>query len=229
MRILAVEQPRYLPDLEFFFKMKQTDVFVLADTFQYSTHSSINRTRIKTANGAKWLTVPIQTKDKHRQLISEVHIDNSHEWKRNHWRTLEVNYCMTPYFERYSSFLQDSFCMDWERLIDLNLHFIQYLSRELLFTGHTGLGSYLPNSSDRTQRVINWLRATNCDMYLLSQKQKTLIDIGLIQKEGFTIKTYEFESTRYFQQFSDFVTGLSIIDLLCNEGPGSIELLIRSA
>jgi len=141
MPILAVAQPQYLPNLEFFFKMKQADVFVLADSFQYSTHSSINRARIKTANGARWLTVPVKTKGKQKQHISEVYIDSSCQWQKKHWKTLKVNYCMTPYFERHYSFFDEAFAKDWERLVNLNIHFINYFAQELLFKGRIEISS----------------------------------------------------------------------------------------
>jgi len=225
MPTLAVEQPGYIPNIEFFFKMISADVFVLADNFQYISHGFINRTRIKTANGPAWLTVPVLTKGQRRQSINKVRIDLSHAWCRNHWRTLEVNYCMTPYFDRYSSFLEKSFRSQWNHLLDINLHFIQYFANELLFDGRLELGSHLPNTLDRSQRVINWLQQMKCDQYLVSEKGKSLIDEKLIRKEGFEVTTYTFNSPTYYQQFGPFVHGLSIIDLLCNEGPESLRIL----
>jgi hypothetical protein len=229
MPILAVEQPRYLSNLEFFFIMKQADVFVLGDTFQYTSHNTINRTQIKTVKGPRWITVPVLSKGRARQRNNEVLIDSHRNWQRNHWKTLEVNYCMTPYFERFYLFFKNAFCSDWKHLVNLNLHFIQYISSKLLVSSRIEFSSKLPNRSDRSQRVIEWLRATNCDVYLVSQKQKPLIDVDMIQKAGFEVRTYQFIAPRYYQQFGNFIPGLSIIDLLCNEGPRSIELLTHAA
>ena len=106
MPILAVEQPCYLPNIGYFFKMKYADVFVLADTFQFTTHNNINRAHLKTANGVSWLTVPVLTRGMGRQSINEVRIDPIHNWQRNHYKTLLVNYGMTPYFEQHHSFLE---------------------------------------------------------------------------------------------------------------------------
>jgi hypothetical protein len=228
MPILAVEQPRYLPDLEFFFKMKNADIFVLADSFQYSSHSSINRTRIKTADEPRWLTVPVLTKAKRQQTIAQTLIDRTRNWRRNHWRTIEVNYCMTPYFERHQSFLKTSFHRDWKQIVNLNVHFIKYFSQELLLKTCLKLGSNLSRNTDRTERVVYWLRETACDTYLISKQHRSLIDSEIILKEGFKVRTFEFHNPLYHQQFGDFVPGLSIIDLLCNEGPRSIELLTNT-
>lgn len=226
MPILAVEQPCYIPNIEFFSKMKRADVFVLADNFQYSSHSNINRTRIKTASGAAWLTVPVLSKGQRRQAIDKIRIDPSHEWRRNHWRTLEVNYCMTPYFDRYRSFLEKTFHFQWLRLLDLNLHFIRYFASELLFDGRLELGSKLTTTLLRSQRVIDWLQETECDAYLISEKEKSLIDEQAIREKGYNIITYKFSDPIYYQQFGSFVPGLGILDLLCNEGSESIRFFI---
>src|SRR2546429_5666703 len=59
--IVTIHQPNYLPYLGFFHKMANADVLVLYDTAQYSKQLGVhNRNRIKTPQGAQWLTVPVQ-------------------------------------------------------------------------------------------------------------------------------------------------------------------------
>src|SRR5438876_6902053 len=59
--IVTIHQPNYLPYLGFFHKLANADVFVVYDTAQYSKQLGLhNRNRIKTPQGAQWLTVPVQ-------------------------------------------------------------------------------------------------------------------------------------------------------------------------
>ena len=75
--ILGAHQPNYLPWIGFFHKIAQSDKFVLAENVQFSTQSYINRTRIKSADGAAhWLTVPVHSGDGNL-LIKDIRIDNS--------------------------------------------------------------------------------------------------------------------------------------------------------
>ena len=57
--ILSMHQPNLLPWIGYFHKMAQSDVFVLLDVVQVPRgRSYATRTKIKTPDGAKWLTMP---------------------------------------------------------------------------------------------------------------------------------------------------------------------------
>ncbi|MFQ5865210.1 MAG: WbqC family protein, partial [bacterium] len=127
--ILAANQPTYLPLLDFFTKMHFADVFVLADDIQYTKHSFINRTKIKTALGVQWLTVPVSTKGRMGQLINQVQIDTVQNWRQKQWKTLLVNYKYAAYFEKYADFFEDLFKKPWTRLLELNLEIIEFIKK----------------------------------------------------------------------------------------------------
>src|SRR5207245_2862485 len=97
--IVTIHQPNYLPYLGFFHKMANADVLVLYDTAQYSKQLGFhNRNRIKTPQGAQWLTVPVQ----HATLraIRDVQIVDE-PWALRHRQALDANYrrapCRAPY------------------------------------------------------------------------------------------------------------------------------------
>ena len=75
--ILTIHQPEYLPWMGFFTKLLYADVYVALDTVQYRHKHFQNRNRIMTANGERWLTVPVHK----RGLIQDIEIDNSKNWK----------------------------------------------------------------------------------------------------------------------------------------------------
>ena len=59
----SIIQPSYIPWRGYFHSIQKADVFVFYDDVQYDKHGWRNRNRIKTADGARWLTVPLE----HRQ------------------------------------------------------------------------------------------------------------------------------------------------------------------
>ena len=77
MTRVAIMQPTYLPWSGYFGLMQSVDVFVLLDSVQFARRSWQQRNQIKTANGAQWLTVPVQSKGKRDQLICEVELDKN--------------------------------------------------------------------------------------------------------------------------------------------------------
>ncbi len=58
--VLGVLQPVYLPWLGYFEQIAVTDHFVLLDDVQYTKQDWRNRNRVKTAQGATWMTVPVR-------------------------------------------------------------------------------------------------------------------------------------------------------------------------
>ncbi|MDX1741189.1 MAG: WbqC family protein, partial [Rhodothermales bacterium] len=101
MSLLAVRPPEYFPRPEFYALMAAVDVFVLADTFQYSRQSFQNRARIRTPDGWSWLSIPLKG-GQHGRAVCNVQVDDSDaRWPARHWRSLEYNYRSSPFFEFY--------------------------------------------------------------------------------------------------------------------------------
>ena len=89
MRV-AIHQPQYLPWLGYLAKWAAADLFVFLDTVQYEKNGWQNRNRIKTADGARWLTVPV-----HARLgtpIADVAIDCEQSWSARHLRAIDGAY-----------------------------------------------------------------------------------------------------------------------------------------
>jgi WbqC-like protein family len=58
MRV-AIHEPQYLPWLPYLAKADVCDVFAYLDNVQFQKNDLQNRDHIKTAQGARWLTVPV--------------------------------------------------------------------------------------------------------------------------------------------------------------------------
>ena len=105
--IITAHQPTYLPWLGLFNKIYYSDCFVLLDTVQYLPQEWMNRNKIKTANGERYLTVPVHTKGYLKKMNKEIKIDNSHDWQRKHLKSIFVSYKNTKYFNNYFPFFED--------------------------------------------------------------------------------------------------------------------------
>ena len=71
--IVAGHQPNYLPWLGFFDKMRRSDVFIIEDNIQFERQGFTNRNKIITADGVRWLSVPMKHVNK-PLLINEVEL-----------------------------------------------------------------------------------------------------------------------------------------------------------
>ena len=117
--IVAGHQAHYLPGMRFFAKVLACDKFILVDHVQFVKKEWQNRNKIKTENGAKWLTVPVLVKGKFDQNINEVEINNQENWQREHWGAIEFNYRKAPYFKDYKDFFEGVYKKKWNKLLDL--------------------------------------------------------------------------------------------------------------
>ncbi len=79
---IAIHQPHYLPWLGYFAKWAAADLFVFLDTVQFEKNGWQNRNRIKTRDGARWLTVPVRASL--GTPIKDVTIDERQPWPGRH-------------------------------------------------------------------------------------------------------------------------------------------------
>jgi len=225
---IVIMQPGYLPWLGFFELMYRSDVFVVYDNVQYDKNGWRNRNRIKTPQGAQWLTVPVHSKDKPR--ISEVKIDNTKNWAKKHLKILESNYQRAPYFEEYFEKIKDILSKEWEKLLDLDLYLIENISELLGINRRMVLVSDLKiKHDDRVGRLIEICKQFDAQVFYEPAGGKGYLDSekNQFEKEGIGLVFQNFECPKYSQLFGDFIPGLSIVDLLFNEGENSLNFIIQ--
>ena len=105
--IVSVHQPQYIPWIGYFHKIAKSDEFVILDNVQYKKREFQNRNKILTKTGPIWLTVPVITKERFLQKISEVEIDNTVRWQEKHWESIKFNYSHSKYFKDYKNKVQN--------------------------------------------------------------------------------------------------------------------------
>lgn len=226
----AIHQLHYLPWLRYMEKIARADVFVVLDDVQYTKNGFQNRNRVKNARGWMYLTVPVRNHA--RQRLPEVEIAEVKDWGKSHWRALQSNYGRAGYFKEHAPALEEIYQRPWSHLNDLNWALLSYLCRAL------GLGRPLVRSSElgapgeATERLIGLCRAVGADSYYSgSHGAAAYLDAGAMREAGLEVVTQSWSCPSYRQCFPEagFIPDLSVIDLLLNEGPGSLELIAAGA
>lgn len=234
--IISAHQPEYLPYIGFFYKMAMVDKFILVDHIQFSTGGFQNRNKIRTSDsqGWAWLTVPVITSGKGHQKISEVKIDNSIPWARQHWKAIYFNYKRAPFFNLYEDFFKNLYSKKWEKLIDLNETIIYYLKEKL------GIETPLIKSSEyelkgkKTDLLIELCEKFGADAHLTGSGAKKRGAKSYAEEEKFEKNNLkhifsDFKHPVYPQRFEPFLENISAIDLLFNCGPKSLEIIKYSS
>lgn len=228
--IASVHQPQYLPWLGYFQKIYHSDVFVFLDDVQYKKREYQNRNRIRTKSGCIWLTVPVLKNEEPYPNISNVYIDNSRNWRRRHWRAIYLNYARAPFFKKYSDFFEDLYKKEWEKLVDLNIYIVKSINEFLGIERRTCLLSQLNVNTPATQRIINICKALKTETYLSGIGGKDYLEEDKFKDNSIELIYQNFNHPVYTQLYmkdkKDFVPYLSIIDLIFNHGPDSLEILV---
>ena len=225
-RIAGILQPGYLPWLGFFEQLHRSDVFVLLDDVQYDKHSWRNRNRIKTAQGVQWLTVPVLTHGQGRPLTRDVRIDANAPWRRKHLEAIRQSYRHAPFADWTLTALEPIYARDWERLLDLDLALLQAITGLLDLGREIVLSSSLDAPGERVDRLIAICRAVGATGFYEGAAGRDYIDPAAFAAAGVDLEFQDYRHPEYPQQHGPFVPHLSIVDLLCNRGPGSLETLI---
>ena len=223
---IGILQPGYLPWLGFFEQMYHSDIFVIYDDVPYDKQGWRNRNRIKTPNGAQWLTVPVVFKFNEQPMVNQVKINNQVNWRKKHLFSIRQNYSKAPYYRRYFPMFEETFGRDWEYLVDLDMHFILTLAEALgMNTTKIVRSSNFGVSGDRIERLITICKKLNGDVFYEGASGKSYIDEQLFLEKGITVKFQDYHHPVYGQLYGDFIPYLSVIDLLLNEGEKSLSVL----
>ncbi|MDX9973677.1 MAG: WbqC family protein [FCB group bacterium] len=218
--IVAALQPGYLPWAGYFNLMKRADLFVIEDSLQYTKQDWRNRNRIRTREGSALLTVPVR-KGAVTDRINEVLIDNRQPWGRRHWSLIEQNYAKAPFWVQYKEFLRESYAREWDRLVDLDVWFAAFLAEAFGIRTPVRLLSEIPVvfGPDKTKSLVDLTRAVGADAFLEGSSGQDFIEPRQFEAAGLGIVFQEYECRPYRQRYEPFVSHLSALDLLLNEGP----------
>ncbi len=227
MRI-AICQPTYLPWLGYFDLMDQVDTFVLLDNVQFEKQSWQQRNRIKTPTGLQWLTVPVVFRGRLSQRIHEVEIRDA-AFGRKHLRGVELNYAHAPFFREFfpalSTILKE--IAPQTHLADLNLQLIQWLTGILGIRTPLLRASTLGVEGKRTELLAGICRKLGASQYVspIGSAEYLLAEIDILARAGVETVFHHYEHPSYAQQFPPFAAFASVIDLIFNEGGGSMEIV----
>lgn len=223
--ILTAHQPAYLPWLGFFHKLALSDTFCSMDTAAYSRYDFVNRNRIKTAAGAQWLSVPVHVTGLTRR-ICDLRIAGG-LWHRKHAAALRQSYGKAAYFDDYAVELEAALLRRRKYLCELNADLLRFFLRVL------GLNVQLVAASDyhfegrKSELVLDMCRTLGATTFVFGSRGRDYAGVDAFQAAGIEPVFQEYRHPVYAQRYGAFIPFLSIVDLLFNEGPRSLEIILR--
>ena len=169
----------------------------------YAKQSYRNRCYIYGPNGMQSLIVPVSKPSGNKSKTGDVLIAPEIKWKKLHWRAIETAYNTSPFFLFYRDQIDEVLFASHFHLITFN-HDIIKLLVELL-----------------------GIRVSMVTTSVFEKEPDELYDLRnrIHPKKTFLHNTSFPAYTQVFSSKYGFIPDLSIIDLLFNEGPASIDYL----
>jgi len=219
--IVTIHQPNYLPYLGFFDKMARSDIFVIYDDAQFNKSDFQHRNRIRIYHGWKWLTVPVEKKQKPLNRIrikNEVTTWKGFKWSEDHFNNIRDNYKDTPYYSVYEEEIKRIYQKTHDKLVELNMNLINFLRKVFDIDVKVVFSSELGFTSKSSQRLVEIVEALGGDVYLSGPKGRDYLNASLFEKKGIKVRFQNFKHPVYKQRYEGFVPNMSAIDALFNVG-----------
>ena len=223
--MVSVHQPNFMPWLKLLDKILASDVYVAYDTAQFTKTEYHARKKVMTPSKPVWMTVPVLSTGDY-QPIQDVQIDNKQPFRRQHLHRLRKAYDSTPYFDEVYGLVDQVYAGGHEQLVDLNLDLIEALRAYLDAPVRIVRASTLPHEGDRTERLLQLVRAVGGSEHLTSTYgggQDVVWE--RFDQAGIGIVEQLFEHPEYDQVGPDFVRNLAAIDMLFTHGRETGEIL----
>jgi hypothetical protein len=224
MRI-GIHQLMYLPWLGLFDRILKCDLFILLDNVAYSKNYFLNRNKIKTANGSLWLTIPVLLKGNFNIKINEVEIDNRNDWRKKHLMSIYYSYSNAKYFDNFIVSVEDFYKQEWKYLVDASAFMLSTLLKLLDINTPVKMASALGAQGKKEDLILDICKLVGADEYLSGPDGRNYLNPALWQERQIVVKYHDYQHPRYPQLHGEFLSHLSIIDLLFNCGPDSLQIL----
>ncbi len=196
------------------------DEFVLYDDVQYTRRDWRNRNRIKTAAGLTWLTVPVRVKDRYHQLVHETVVSEP-DWPGRHWRSIVHAYSRAAFFGHYRAELEELYLgCEETHLSRVNARFLAWICRTLGIATPVRWSMDYDLGTGRNERLIALCRQLGATEYLSGPAARCYLDEAAFAAAGIAVRWMDYSGyPEHRQLHGPFEHGVSVLDLILNEGP----------
>lgn len=225
MKKIAILQSNYIPWKGYFDLINMVDEFILYDEAQYTKNDWRNRNKIYTSQGVQWLTIPARQASLEQKIIETKITDIN--WTKKHWRTLQQNYSKAKYFKEYKELFAELYlnCTE-EYLSQINHRFITAINEILGIKTKISWSSEYELVEGQTEKLLGICKQAGATTYLSGPAAKDYFDEDLAAQEGIEVEWMDYSGYPEYQQLHQpFEHGVTILDLIFNEGPNATKLM----
>lgn len=225
----VISQSMYFPWVGLLEQVRLADIFVHYDDVQFA-RGFYNRVQVKTANGSKWITVPLR--DHHRgQRIDEVKIDDRTDWRSQHSAILRQAYGKAPFRDDMLALVHEVFSKPAMTLSDVSRESILALAQYFGLDEKTKFinSADMNISGASSQRLRDLCMAVSADVYITGHGARNYMNHDLFEQSGIRVEYMKYRTIQYTQLHGDFTPYVSGLDLVANCGRAGVDVICSNS
>jgi hypothetical protein len=162
------------------------------------------------------------------QVIRDVEILKSTNWRRKHVRSIQQWYANAPYLDDYLPTIKQIYAEDHDRLVTLNLEFTRFLWDALGLKTELILQTEIGVTGRGTDLIVRICERLSAKRYLTFPMAAKYLHSTELMQAGIQLKIVPFYPPVYPQLWGDFIPNLSALDLVLNCGVMSSDILSKT-
>jgi hypothetical protein len=222
VKIVSIHQPNFFPWLGYFDKIARADIFVFLDHVQFPKKGGtwINRVKTIISGDAKWFTATIDRQYHGTRRINEMNFLRGNPWREKLLKSLEHEYNKHPFFSEVVRVIRPLMLNPENRIAEYNIQTITELAKAVgLNTEKMKRSSQYSVNGASNEMLCALTRAVGGEVYLCGGGAESYQEDEKFATQGIGLQYQNFVQPMYPQKSqASFVPGLSIIDILMNQG-----------
>lgn len=234
---LGMMQPYFFPYVGYFSLIHATDCWVVFDTAQYRRRAWVNRNRVLSDNKEGWSYIRIPVAHSPRETrICDIRIDDTQTWIDQLIDRLQIyRQRRAPYYADVIDWLQATLHKAHDRnssrdfsqtLINLLQETCRHINLPFPCQIFSQMSLSLPEELPAGEWALEVARSLGAETYINAPGGRELFSSRQFSDAQIELQILEPRLTAYRQGRSEFIPGLSILDLLMWNSPAeTLELV----
>ncbi len=225
--IASIHQPNFFPWMGFFNKINSSDVFIfLTDARRSKNDKYLTRSLILNNSSENYLSMPLGPK---QIKISDLLMPNDNQWRINMLNVVNASYSKCNFYDEILIDIEKLIMFDCKYFFEFSINIIYFFMKKFNISTNCYIDlNFERHFGQSSSRLVNLCKEVKADKYLSGLGAMTYIDEDIFIKNKIDIIYQNYIPQPYNQYSTEFISGLSIIDVLFNCGYNETERLIKS-
>ena len=221
-------QPTFLPWLGYFELLESVDTFVFLDNVQFEARSWQQRNRIIIDNKVSWLTIPVSLPFGRLTRIDQALINAEHFSGSKICKTLTQAYRDKKGFDFITNNIFKILLDPPKHISNFNVKLIHEIAKALNINTPLKLASEMSVNGNKSDLLLDICKNLCATTYVSPAGSAVYLDgYSGFSDSGINLEYQTFVHPSYSQGKIEFVSHLSVIDVICNVGVKTSEEMIK--